>query len=191
MKKVWITIMIVGVLFSVGRAVEPSGKDLLDEIHRRSLAGLEGIRVLIDIVGAEQHGLTKDELRVITELGLRRNGIKVLTEEEWVNAGCGPYLCVDVTVVGSSNAKAAMISVELLQSVLLERDPTILCVSVATWEMTNILLVSGDGVTVTVFDASAKEMLGEFVDEFCNDYLAANPIERPVQPKVNESEGEK
>jgi hypothetical protein len=38
------------------------------------------------------------------------------------------------------------------------------------------------------FESTVQKTISDGLDEFLKDYLIANPIERPVQPKVNESE---
>jgi hypothetical protein len=130
--------------------------------------------------------LEADELQGITELGLRQNGIKVLTYEERLKASGQPYLDIAIAATVSPdelNIKAVGISVALKQTVILERDPTIRCINVETWDEA-IVLVGG----ISKIDGRVKEYVKEFIDMFCNDYIAANPIERPVQPKVNEKE---
>jgi hypothetical protein len=47
MKKFWITILVVGLLFLGCRAVEPSDEELTLDMQHSSLAGLEGVGVLI------------------------------------------------------------------------------------------------------------------------------------------------
>jgi hypothetical protein len=188
MKKFWIIVVVFGVLFSGCRAVEPSDEELTLDMQHSSLAGLEGVGVLIRMnPKAKERGLEADELQGITELGLRQNGIKVLTYEERLKASGQPYLDIAIAATVSPdelNIKAVGISVALKQTVILERDPTIRCINVETWDEA-IVLVGG----ISKIDGRVKEYVKKYVDRFCNDYIAANPIERPVQPKDKEKEG--
>jgi len=188
MKKFWITILVVAVLVSVAWAVtlDVDSEVWLQKEERRSLAGLEGVGVLIKMPEAEEYGFQADELQVIAELGLRRNGIKVLTDEEFVKARGNPYLDVSVTMVGGlsddevilGGAAAAMVDVALKQSVLLQRDPTILYRTASTWNK-SVVWIGG----VERIGESVKETVKKYIDEFSNDYLAVNPIEKPVPEK--------
>ena len=180
MKKLWIIVVVVGVLFSVAWAATT----VLDRAY---LEGLEGVSVAIMIAGDDKCGLTEDELRTITELSLRRNGIKVLTPSERINTSGRPALLVNIVVVGDKDGiiRAASVNVELLQDAYLLRNRD-LFYAVSTWVRLHTLLASVNNI-----DANVKETIKDIVDEFSNDYLTANPIERPTQPKVNEKGGEK
>jgi hypothetical protein len=61
------------------------GKDIL--------AGLDGVTVVVEAVGpeAEKYGLTEQLLRTDTELRLRQNGIRVLTDEQAANQAAEQY----------------------------------------------------------------------------------------------------
>jgi hypothetical protein len=191
MKKFWFVILGVAVLVSVAWAIQTGGTDLSSKLQRRSLAGLEGVAVLVRLYSEdepEKYGLRYDELKTITELGLRRNGIKVLTDEEHLKARGMPKLDVSITAIVSGSpdeenlvsAAATMISVEMRQRVILERDPAILYPMATTWER-GLVQIS----TVKDISEGVKQGIKDFVDEFCNDYLAANPIRRTVPYMVD------
>jgi hypothetical protein len=181
MRKFWITILFVVVSFSVCWALSKIPKQAF------SLRGLEGVGVAIFLDGAEYCGLTGNELRAITELGLRRNGIKVLTARECGETIGKPHLDVHVTVAGEKNidARAATVYIELKQDAYTLRS-RLGPYTVSTWHKQYTLINS-----VTALDSQAKEAVNDCVDDFCNDYLLINPIEKPVQPKVDESEAQK
>ena len=164
--------MFVGVLVSVSWALRKTPKQV------SSLRGLEGVGVSFYISGAPKYsGLTLGDLRTVVELGLRRNGIKVLTPEECRKTNGKPHLDVHVTVVGDKNmdARAATVHIELKQDALLIDRMEL---SVSTWQKQYTLINS-----VTAMDAQAKETVKDCVDDFSGDYLSVNPIERPMPEK--------
>lgn len=169
-----ITVLVVGISLSVALATS--------QVTLNTLAGLDGVGIVIEnISGAELCNLTRDELQMIVELGLRRNGIKVLTEEEASRTEYVPYIYVAVTVAGNPDTaiRAAMVDVRLGQLMRLIRDSEIICVGVS-YDRGHVLLG-----TVSMIDNGIKEAIKDIIDEFSNDYLKMNPIERPVQPKLN------
>jgi hypothetical protein len=173
MKKFWIIVMFVGVLFSVCWALRKISEQAL------TLRGLKGVCVNIFLDGAEYCSLTENELRTIAELSLRRKGIKLLTARECGETIRKPRLNVHVTVVGKKNidAIAATVYIELKQDVYLNRGRSGPCPA-STWQKQYTLINS-----VTALDAQAKEAIKDCLVDFCSDYPVVNPIEKPVQQK--------
>ena len=151
--------------------------------EKEVLQGLEGVHVLVGDIKpeVEKYGLTKKALQTDTELQLRQYGIKVLTEEEWRSTQGQPWLCINVIVSMEEEVllAGAAINVELRENVLLLREPATLCFAATTWSKTGVW---GVGL------GRIKDLRGsvkDFVSEFINDYLAANPKESEAKSKNN------
>ncbi len=171
-KKYWILAgLVVGSFVFASRA-------LGTEPERTTLVGLQGVTVMVEDVAleAKKYGLTKQILQTDTELRLRRHGIKVFSETETPQPPHVPLLKIDVVVVITEEPGLAAvgIGVELRQMTLLERDPTIARFSAATWQQRAVVLTEPEKLK------SVRETVRDFVDEFINDYLAANPMREIV-----------
>lgn len=144
------------------------------------LQGLQGVYVLVESIEpeAEKYGLTKKTLQTDTELQLRQYGIKVLNLEEWQSTPGRPCLCINVNVlIEEEPIAAAAISVDLWEAVLLLREPKRICMGARTWHRG---CVSSVGL-LRIKDI--RESVKDRVNEFINDYLAANPKEQPITEK--------
>ncbi len=167
-------------LFSGNELSETEVRDLLliyskgTFEQRNSLKGLDSVEVRVRVVGAEPSGYGLREeaeaLQTAIELRLRQHGIKVGPD--------GPSL--HIIVDGAYNSEfgwaAIAVRVELEQSaVLLFRPKT--NALVVTWQQTDVIVAKFDKFR------GVKENVMDCVDEFINDYLAANPTKgRPVSP---------
>ena len=155
------------------KRVPPDGKEVLQ--------GLEGVFVLVRDIRqeAEKYGLTKKALQTDTELQLRRYGIKVLTLEECVSTPGQPFLCINVILSLEEGVPlaGAAINVELRETVLLLREPKRICYSVSTWSKTGVWGVGLSRIK------DLRESVKDLVNEFINDYLAANPKESEAKRK--------
>ncbi len=152
---------------------------LADE--KEILQGLEGVSVSVESIEPEvkKYGLTRQALQTDTELQLRQYGIKVLTREEHLSMPGMQYLYINVNVVIDEGdlTIAAAIRVELLESVLLLREPKRICMGATTWRRDSVVLVGLRGIK------DMREVVKDLVNEFINDYLAANPKEIEAQSK--------
>ncbi len=148
--------------------------------EKEVLQGLEGVLVIVEDMRpeAEKKGLTRQALQTDTELQLRQYGIKVLTPEECVSTPGGPYLYINVNVIiGGEIYAAAAITVELREEVLLLREPKRTYYGASTWKT---------GHVESLGLRRIKEIRGsvkDHVNEFINDYLAANPKEQSTTEK--------
>jgi hypothetical protein len=106
-----------------------SAADDVQKLLDKSIEGLDGVFVFAS--GQEKEalapqGVTNDWCRQVVELRLRRNGIKVLSQEEFLKAPGMPSLCVCVNTL-AQNADAgvysASIAIRLVQRVALVRNP--------------------------------------------------------------------
>jgi len=137
---------------------------------RLSLKGLKGIYVLVEPLEAdvEQGGLTKTSIQTDVELKLRQAGIAVLTEAEAHAAAGEPFLQINVTTT-SGPLYAYSITVELCQTVRLDRDPSILVVGATTWSAAEVGTVSRGSLR------SVRDKIKDHVDMLVNAYLSVNP----------------
>lgn len=143
--------------------------------ERGTLIGLQGVNVLIEVLKpvAQKYGLTREALKIAVESRLREHGIR------WPSPSQSPFvptLYVNVNIAAEESLGLAMVcvKVELQQQVVLSRDLKTSCTA-TTWDKSGLTygpVNNLNNVTVSVM---------EVVDVFINDYLAANPKERPVE----------
>lgn len=137
------------------------------------LAGLQGMYVVVEDLDldAKEAGLTEEKIRADVELKLRLAGIKVLSVEEGLATKSKAFLYVDVTTVKEKlhQVYAGSVEVSLWERVYLARDPNTITLA-ATWDKIGIGLGSSD-----IARRKIRESVKDLVDEFINDYLAANP----------------
>lgn len=162
----------------------------------KTLTGIKEIQILIEVLNYEamKLGLTKDRLRTVTELKLRREGIKIWDQFLWDKARDNldlkskeykkklnrltqiPNIYINVHKVGS----AFSVTLEVHQQVLITRliesyskdlefdwGSQARCTA-STWNK---------GITGMVRDRPEYiiESLAKLLDEFLNDYYKANP----------------
>jgi hypothetical protein len=139
-------------------------------IKQKALIGLKGIG--IDIVETSPEvkrlGLTPAQIKTDVELRLRKAGIKVLTDKERQETPGFPFLQVTVTTMVSQDSALLVfsIAVDLIEWVMLARGGE-------TWGQ--IWHTSSTGKGGVNHIRNLRESVGDKVDEFINDYLAANP----------------
>lgn len=160
-----------------GRGTEPFGNEEPQFPH---LEGLQGVHVLVfppDDPEVERRGLREAEIQTDVELRLRKAGIKVLSLGETLKTAGQPVLYVIVhTAAGRGPTEglyAYNVNMQLMENVVLDRDPS-MKVKAATWTFPEYVpgyvgMVGADKLRAT------RDYLNTVVDEFINDYLAANP----------------
>ena len=150
---------------------------------RGILAGLEGVGVIVEELGSKdrKYGLTKQAIQTDVELRLRKYGLRVFSSKERFQTVGMPFLYVNVNALIDEELglTATTITVELHEEVMVLRDPAMVHVSATTW----------DG-SFTLFGGTSKlkqvrQDVRDLVDEFINDYLAANPKETEAKSKSN------
>lgn len=138
--------------------------------NQKALVGLKGIGVLVEYMQpqAERLGLTRDQIRTDVELRLRKAGIKVLTEKEYSEVPGQPWLYVNInTAMGTLPGICAYsIKVDLEETVTLANG---FKTRSAIWNIGYVGLI---GIRKTNY---IRNPLSDLIDEFINDYLAANP----------------
>lgn len=143
--------------------------------NRGSLRGLPGVNVLIEPFQdgeTESRGLTDRQLQTDVELRLRKAGIRVLTLQETKANSIHPTLYVNLNVIPveatSGQLYAFCLSVEVQQTVFLVTSPPSYTIA-NTWN-------TGTAGTVGIEHlGSLRGKIGDLVDTFINDFLAANP----------------
>jgi hypothetical protein len=140
----------------------------MEKYYRPSLAGLQGIHVVIEYLQPEirRDGLTEQQLQTDTELKLRMAGIKILSREE---SGHGvPHLVVNANILKTKFKPLYIfnVSVGFYQRVFLVRKPDVR-VPACTWDSRMV------GCTNELEDIRAR--VRDLVDQFINAYLSVNP----------------
>ncbi|MHC4539612.1 MAG: hypothetical protein ACYTEK_09815 [Planctomycetota bacterium] len=171
----------------VGRTESPAGPTSQVKYvgnQRDALTGLQGVCVVVEEFRpeAKKYGLTKQAVQTDVELRLRQYGVNVLSLEEFVlmamRMGEQPILRVAVSplVKEESSVAAVHVLVELREWTFLRRSP-MTCVKSITWKEDFVLLAGSQRLS------EVRDTVKDLVDEFINDYLAANPKERPPEQK--------
>lgn len=129
------------------------------DVKSYPLKGINAIFVLIEKLpeDAIEIGLTEDRLRTITELRLRKEGIKI--EED----GNIPYLYINVNIV----EVAFNVILSINEWTTLSRNPSIECYAV-TWQS----FYTGTHTNKPEYIVSS---ISNLLDEFLNDWYKANP----------------
>jgi len=181
-KKYWILLVVVGVFaFQLlwaakpklvpDKPTEPEAWDAVLK-PRSPMVGLKGVTVTIATDDTlKKLGLHTDTLKTDVELKLRLAGIRVIAEEDRVWS-MRPYLIVSLIVVEGTEFVPSAFYIELLlqEKVQLARSLNTTVIA-TTWSSRGWLGVAGK----TVFVNSVRKRLKDQVDQFLNDYLAANP----------------
>jgi hypothetical protein len=136
----------------------------------KSLRGLSGVHVEVEDLhdNARAVGLTEDKIRADVELSLRRAGVTVLSRDEALNQSGAPYLYVNVNTVPKGRSYGFSMSVEFVQVIKLDRDPSI-SLFATTWSKASV------GVVRAKKSATIRKNLSGLVKVFLDDYLTANP----------------
>jgi hypothetical protein len=141
------------------------------ESQQKALRGLKGVRVLVEPLYpvAERLGLSKDQITTDVELRLRKAGVRVLSEKEMQETPGLPFLYVNINTYIPTGQKALCAftaRVDLAEVVTLARGyPSVGLI----WHKDSI------GTVGTQSIREIRGEVGDLVDEFINDYLAANP----------------
>jgi hypothetical protein len=154
-------------LFRGGAAVAQAPS--AEEARRAPLAGLTGVRVVVEAPNAEAQsaGLGVEALRTVVEGRLRRAGILVVDDPQGRLSPPGfPTLHAGVRVEPlRGHGHLYGINLNLRQAASLVRKPALI-VNASTWHAGGL----GRGAPDQVLEA-----LGRYCDQFVSDYQAANP----------------
>ncbi len=155
-----------------------AGQDV--DLERESLAGLEGLKVVVEDLPDPAHegGLTKDALQTYLELRLRQARIPVLSEDEWSASERRPYLYLNVPGLRMVGGWVYRLDLNVKQTACIEGWPEGLegllarlgrCAFLTTWE------AGGVYTTEQPLPDSVRGNLAALMDQLVNDYLAVNP----------------
>jgi hypothetical protein len=155
-------------------SVSQAGDIVSSPFEPEGLKGLKGVHVLVEDlnIDAEADGLSKDAIQTDVERKLQQSGIRVLTQTQMQAAPGKPALCVRVSTaeIPGYPTYSCFISVELKESVKLQRNFGIQVVGATTWQ------TNGDvGYVNTQSLFTLRDRVKDKVDQFCNAYLKANP----------------
>ena len=171
-KRYWAGVAVVAlvvVMVSVLGAAEQRTLYDVKPIQRTALVGLKGVYVLVESPKPEAQslGLTKDQIKTDIELRLRKAGIRMLTEKEWLGSPDYPHLSVTVAAITRAGSYSYMLQLYLSESVTLARGNSVMGV---IWQTYRIGIGNEQNT-----ETKTQEQVGDMVDDFINDYLAANP----------------
>jgi len=144
----------------------------LDE-RWKLLRGLPGVEVIVEQItpDAERDGLRTSALQTAVELRLRSNGIKVLTRQDRLDTRRKAYLYVAVNTLNDGNGLYGFnVNIRLLETISLYSTPLMVTKGTA-W---NIPAYTGM-VGANNLRRFVQDNVLEKVDQFCNDFLRANP----------------
>jgi len=142
---------------------------------RDNLKRLRGVEVVVEMSEnsgtlLQKEGVGESQLQTFVEIKLRPAGIRVLTRKEGDKTPGRPYLYLNINSTktqGNPPFASVAIALELQEQVHLERGNK--SASAATWSTGTVGTVPADDVR------SIYDRVGDLLDEFINDYLAANP----------------
>ena len=137
---------------------------------RDNLKGLKGVFLVIDPVSAdlEKRGVTRDQLQTRLVEKLRQAGIGILSVKEASRTPGQPILQLKVASVKRTTGYGFLIQLWMNERVMFDRERDRIVHGI-TWIQTTIEF-DGDLQARGIY-GSADEVLNEFI----NDYLAANP----------------
>jgi len=148
------------VLFCVASV---SGQSHPREYERNALMGINAVKVVIEDLSSDavHLGLSRDRLRTLTELRLRQSGISMSPDAL-------PYVYVRVNLLKTKGGYAAHVNVRVNAPVQLVHSSKMALATI--WSEGSIHKGPASSCKQQVEDA-----VGEELDLFANDYLAANP----------------
>lgn len=142
-----------------------------NQISRESLLGIEEIYVYVEPLGTEieKLGLTGDLIQVDVIGKLKASGIKTLSRDEWLRKAGNPYLYVIIRVLGLTNTKEFIYSIDIAfrQSVY----PIINTIEIpdaVTWS-------TGGVIGITPRLEKIRTSVKDQVDEFIHAFFSINP----------------
>ncbi len=161
--------------------------------QREDLAGLKVICVEIAPIEpeVEKRGLRKRKIETQVELRLRQFGLRVIPKKDLTQHS--GFLSIEISTYPTKDILkdtrheglelgiyALRCDVLLVEPALLLRDKEKNVVPAITWSSTWIDLVTEDNLA-----ERTMRKINTAVDEFINNYLAANPKETPIKSRNN------
>jgi len=139
-------------------------------LEKEALVGLKGVKVTIEQMNpqAERLGLTRDQIKTDVELRLRKAGIRVLTNGEWLKVSRKTALYVNLYTFFHHDLPIVAFSIDV-------RLMELVTLAMGFRTVGSVWSIGGVGCSGIDHIAKLQENLGDAVDKFINDYLAANP----------------
>lgn len=164
------TAVVTIALFILAFVFPPRSEGIESEV--RSLVGLREIAVVVEQFKDEavRDGLSREDIRTFVELRLRQNGIAVVPDEPARLGDAWLYINVTAQKRKDMDLYAVNVALSLNQNAVLLRDPAIIVAGVRTWQRSSVY--SGGSASLS---ETTRRDLGHLLEEFLNDYLAANP----------------
>lgn len=142
------------------------------EFERKTLKSLPGVLVNVRWPDTFNMAVSKKTIQTDVELRLRKAGVRVLNNEEWLATTMNPTLLVSCDTIVSADKFQTIYSLDvaLEQKVSLVRDPAIAESTLAiTWSTSSIGLLGQFKLQLI------RDSVNDQTDQFINAYLAANP----------------
>ncbi len=157
-----------------------TGQEVNFTLARESLAGLEGLKVVVEDLPqrTRQGGLTEDVLRPYLEMRLRQARIPVLSRDEWMASERQPYLYLNVIAIRTAaGGWTYSLGLDVNQNACIKggvEGQGLLalaggCSTFRTWHEAGLY------TTGQPLPDSVRGNLAELMDQFVNDYLTVNP----------------
>jgi hypothetical protein len=147
-------------------------------VHEKEVRSLAGIKALFISIGSDssfeplEPYLTEAQVRTDVELRIRKAGISVVGIGDPHDA----TVYIDIAALRSTTGLCAFdFSVQLRQSATVDRNNQKF--GAITWGPKGYLSM---GSTMAAAETIRKK-LGDYIDEFLNDYLTVNPLKREAQ----------
>ena len=145
--------------------------------EKETLRGVNGFDVFVRVragdAGADQLGITQDQLQTDLQTTLKKAGIRVMKN-------AGPYLLLSVSLISISHPRvdgilAYVSSVQLKFRQRAVLDTTGTPATVTTWDEIRF----GARSPTKHLEERFRKSIDVLVDSFVNDYLAANSVKGP------------
>lgn len=155
-----------------------------EDFNLRPLVGMRGAHVTISVTdGFTSLGLTKEALRTLVELTLRRSGIRVLSEKEMYSTAGMPEARVSVSLLAASDGMVVYTTrLYIRQNVIGSNGLQV--VGAETWADAGSIGIAHRLTLLSAIRSSVEEM----AENLSNDYLKANPPKPVVEEEVDEAE---
>jgi hypothetical protein len=161
-------------------AITSQGAGQVADLARESLAGLDGLHVIIEELSglALAAGLSTDGLQTYLEMRLREARIPVMSNREWLASQRKPWLYLNASAVLGSGGWAYSLGLEVKQYACieggLEGQEGLLalsggCGAFTTWSRGGLYTAPGS------LPDHLRGNLAKLMDMLVNDYLAVNP----------------
>jgi hypothetical protein len=164
-KAIGIALLLLAPLFVPLRGMNGASKS-----SRESLTNIVTLEVLIEDLSPESEaaGLSRDQITTDVELRLRKSGIKVREQGQGVKPTPILYVNAHLVMAQSGGSFVYTINVSVEQDVKVIANDRFCLAS--TWSSSKLGLVGHDKIARV-----ARDVIGDLVDEFLNDYLSVNP----------------